>query len=99
MRWVSPIDAGDRDQVQYAPSIGQRWQSIREPLAGGSYNLLQSLFLWSMFGDVFREAWLRVEDNRVTANNAVSNAMGMEGEQKVFVVLDTSGSSFHPLSA
>jgi hypothetical protein len=28
-----------------------------------------------------------VKDDRVTADNQVSNAMGMEGGQKVFVIL------------
>jgi hypothetical protein len=37
--------------------------------------------------DVLRKAGLRVKDDSVTANNQVSNAMGMEGGQKVFVVL------------
>jgi hypothetical protein len=37
--------------------------------------------------DVLRKAGLRVKNDSVTANNQVSNAMGMEGGQKVFVVL------------
>jgi hypothetical protein len=37
--------------------------------------------------DVVRKAGLRVKDHGVTTNNEVSNAMGMEGGQKVFVVL------------
>ncbi|SPE37432.1 hypothetical protein SBA3_2640010 [Candidatus Sulfopaludibacter sp. SbA3] len=37
--------------------------------------------------DVIREAGLRVEDDSVTADDQVSNTMGMEGGQKVFVVL------------
>ena len=36
---------------------------------------------------VLRKAGLRVIDNREAANNEVFNAMGMEGGQKVFVVL------------
>ena len=37
--------------------------------------------------DVLRKAGLRMKDDRVTTNDEVSNAMGMEGGQKVFVVL------------
>ncbi len=37
--------------------------------------------------DVPGKTWLRMKDDGVTANNQVSNAMGMEGGQKVFVVL------------
>jgi hypothetical protein len=37
--------------------------------------------------DVLREARLRVKNDCVTSNNQISNAMGMEGGQKVFVVL------------
>jgi hypothetical protein len=37
--------------------------------------------------DVLRKARLRVKDDSVPADNQVSNAMGMEGGQKVFVVL------------
>src|SRR5580658_3787882 len=36
---------------------------------------------------VLGKAWLRVKDDGVTAHNQVFNAMGMEGGQKVFVVL------------
>ena len=38
--------------------------------------------------DVLREARLCVKDDGITANNQVSNAMGMEGGQKVFVILE-----------
>jgi hypothetical protein len=37
--------------------------------------------------DVLRKARLRVMDNRKAAHNQVFNAMGLEGGQKVFVVL------------
>ena len=37
--------------------------------------------------DVLGKTRLRVKGDGVTANNQVSNAMGMEGGQKVFVVL------------
>jgi hypothetical protein len=37
--------------------------------------------------DVLRKAGLRVKNDSVTANNQIPNAMGMEGGQKVFVVL------------
>src|ERR1035438_475786 len=37
--------------------------------------------------DVLGKAGLRVKDDSVSANNQVSNAMGMEGGQKVFVIL------------
>ena len=37
--------------------------------------------------DVLRKAGLSVKDNRIPPNNEIFNAMGMEGGQKVFVVL------------
>jgi len=46
--------------------------------------------------DVRRKAGLRVKDHGVTANNQVSNAMGMEGGQKVFVVLVNPAPSPNP---
>jgi len=38
--------------------------------------------------DILRKAWLGVEDNGIPANYQISNAMGMECGQKVFVILE-----------
>jgi hypothetical protein len=46
--------------------------------------------------DVLREARLCVKDDGITANNQVSNAMGMEGGQKVFVILEHPAPSPNP---
>lgn len=46
--------------------------------------------------DVFGEAGLGMEDDRETADDQVLNAMGMEGGQKVFVILVHPAASLNP---
>jgi hypothetical protein len=38
--------------------------------------------------EIVGKAWLRVKDDSVASHNEVLNAMGMEGGQKVFVILE-----------